>query len=230
MNRKVTVQVLCATAAVAFSAVVATLASATTMTLPTFNVGNGTAFTGKSGKVELTVQGTGSVKCMSSTSANEITANKREGTSTLTFKECTEAGMGQECRSLGDALATILATAQWHLVLRTISGVDDHLFLYVLPAAGLHIECPKGAIELFLAFGEVLGLIKQEAGSTKNFTLKINVPAANLQEYSEYENDSGALVKVSLKVGIEGNPNLKPSVLNVESSVLEFVPVTTIEN
>jgi hypothetical protein len=226
MNRKVTGLLLCLVAVFAVSAVVAALASATTMELPKWT-GTDTTFTGSSGKGSLEIEGAAAIACTADSATGAVAASRNEGTGTITFTGCKESSApnGNECRSLGGTLGTISSTGTWNLVLRTISGTDHHYFDFVLPSQGLHIECPLAPVELFLITGSALGSLVQ-AGAN-NFTIKVS-SVSGKQEISEYENNSGTLVKDSLSVTEEGGSKAKSAAENDEG-LLEFPLATSIE-
>jgi hypothetical protein len=226
MNRKVTGLLLCLVAAFAMSAVVAALASATEMKLPTFS-GTDTTFTGSSGKGNLEVEGGAVIACLAD-SATGAVVTRSSGTGSITFTTCTEssASGAPPCRSLGGTLGTISSTGTWNLVLRTISGTDHHYFDFVLPTQGLHIECPLAPVELFIITGSALGALT--AAPPSDFTIKVN-SISGKQEISEYENNSGTLVKDSLSVTEEGGTKAK-SAAESDEGLLEFPLATSIEN
>jgi hypothetical protein len=191
MNRKVVGLLACLAAALAVSAVVAALASATTMELPKFT-GTQTTFTGTSGAGSLEVEGGAKIACTADSATGTVATSRNEGTGSITFTGCKESSSkeGNPCRSLGGTLGTITSTGTWNLVLRTISSTDHHYFLFNLPSQGLHIECPLAAVELFLVTGSALGSIAQKG--TASFELKV-LAVSGKQELSEYENNSGTL-------------------------------------
>jgi hypothetical protein len=226
MNRKVTGFLLCLVAVFAVSAVVAALASATTMELPKFT-GTATTFKGSSGAGSLEVEGGAKIACTADSATGTVAASRNEGTGSITFTGCNEssASGAPSCRSLGGTLGTISSTGTWNLVLRTISGTDHHYFDFVLPSQGLHIECPLAAVELFIITGSALGSLTQ-AGAD-DFTIKV-LSVSGKQEISEYENNSGTLVKDSLSVTEEGGTKAKNGAESDEG-LLEFASATTIE-
>jgi hypothetical protein len=225
MSRKVTGFLLCLVAAFAVSAVVAALASATTMELPKFT-GTQTTFTGTSGAGALEIEGGAKLACTADSATGTVAASRNEGTGSITFTGCKESSSvnGNSCRSLGGTLGTISSTGTWNLVLRTISGTDHHYFLFNLPSQGLHFECPLGSVELFIVTGSVLGSIAQKG--TTSFELKV-LAASGKQELSEYENNSGTLVKATLSTSQEGGKG-KASAENDEGELV-FGAATSIE-
>jgi hypothetical protein len=226
MSRQVTGFLLCLVGAFAVSAVVVALASATTMELPKFT-GTDTTFTGSSGAAALEIEGGAKLACSADSATGTVAASRNEGTGSITFTGCTEssASGAPRCRSLGGTLGTTSSTGTWNLVLRTISGTDHHYFDFVLPMQGLHMECPLATVELFLITGSMLGSLT--AAGTSDFTIKV-LSVSGKQEISEYENNSGTLVKDSLSVTQEGGTKAKNAAENDEA-LLEFPLATSIE-
>jgi hypothetical protein len=227
MTQKRRVLVPCLVAACVASAVVAAIASAA-MTLPIFSLTD-TSATGSSGSGLLFIEGAAAIKCRSSGSDKlEVEANRNSGPGTTIFAGCTEGG--EECRSLGGTLGTIETTGSWHLVLNGGSGATDiHLLLVLLNL--LHIECPKGAVKLFIVLGNVAGKIVQLAGSSTGFDISVGTVngAGKVQNFSEYENDAGTGIKTTLQVLEEGGSKPKTAVLESEGDVLTFPSATSIE-
>jgi hypothetical protein len=223
MTRRVTVLVACLVAAFAVSAVVAAVSSAT-MVLPLFT-GTATAGTGTSTTAKLTVKGGASITCTSSSDSLTVGSPRNTGTGSLEFKSCTQGG--EACHSLAGSGEIIKATGEWHLVLFTKSSTDGHYFEFSLPSFGIHIECPSATVKLLLVTGNVLGSIAQKSGSTNEFTVKVS-STATAQEFSEYENEAGTAVKVSLATSQEGGAT-KESFENAEMGTLKFSTTTAIE-
>jgi hypothetical protein len=216
--------ILMACAGLAVFAVVSEVASAA-MTLPTFS-GSATAVMGSGGMTKLTVLGGATIKCSKVTASGTLTT-RNEGTGTVTYSECGQGG--EPCNGLADSSGTVLATGEFALVLGTHAGVDMHYLLFSGASSGLHIECPKAAVKLLLVTGALVGLIAQMTGSTTKFSLKVTASEAAQQEYSEYENNGGTSVRLSLKTSQEGGKE-KISSVNTEENVLEFGSATSIEN
>jgi hypothetical protein len=226
MNRKVTGFLSCLVAAFAVSAVVAALASATTMELPKFT-GSATTFTGLSGAGVLEVEGGANMACTAGSATGTVAASRNEGTGSSTGTGCKQGSSpnGNPCRSLGGTLGTISSTGTWNLVLRLLAGSDHHLFDFVLPTQGLHVECPLAAVELFTVTGSVLGSLT--SAGTSDFTIKV-LSVSGKQEISEYENNSGTLVKDTLSVTEEGGTKAKVAAAT-GAGLLEFSSATSIE-
>jgi hypothetical protein len=163
--------------------------------------------------------------CTSTAGGFEVESSRNEGTGRIDFKGCELEKT--RCFSVGDSAGTVLVSGSWHLVLKTTSGVDKHLFLFVLPTTGLSVECPGTLFGELLLTGGILGSIVEKSGSVQDFTLNIDSSGA-MQEYTEYENNSGTLVDISLKVSLEGRKP-RPILLGSEET-LEFSGATSIEN
>jgi hypothetical protein len=228
MNRKVMGLMVCLVAAFAVSAVASAVASAVTMTLPVFS-GTATSYTGTSGRGLLSIEGGASISCSADTASGTFGSTRSEGPGSITFTGCQEstAEGAPKCKSLAGTLGTITSTGTWNLVLKLDGSTDLHYLQFLLPIAGLHIECPGGTVTLFLILGAALGAITQKTGSTTSFSVKVS-STTNVQEFSEYENDSGTLVKVSLKVGEEGGKE-KAGFENDEEGLIDFPSATSIE-
>ena len=229
MNRKVAGLLACLVAALAVTAVASAVTSAATMTLPIFNPGTkGTTFEGNSATAKLETEGGASVTCAKSTDkGEEITSSlKDEGTGSLTFEECEEAGGADKCRSLGESTygGIITATGTWSLVLKGTGANDVRFFRFILPPAGLHFECEKTVL-LFLVLGQVLTKILQRTAST--FSLIVNATSGH-QEFTEYENDSGTIIGVSLKTGQEGGKE-KLSAEVAKEALIDFSTAESLE-
>jgi hypothetical protein len=229
MTRKVTVLATCIVAAFAISAVIAAISSAS-MVLPVFS-GTATEASGTSGAGALSVEGGATIKCASSGGDTLVfeSGSRHLGSGSIKFGTCTEAG--EKCFSLGgtEASEEIVTTGTWHLTLRTVSGTDSHLFLFLVSA--IHIECPKAAVKLFLISGDVAGLISQKTGSTTAFGLTVATVGGSgkVQEYSEFENEAGTGVKTALAVGQEGSSKTKAGFEESKENVLTFTGTTAIE-
>jgi hypothetical protein len=176
---------MCALGAIASSA-----ASAAAMALPEFTVATGGTST--SGKGELF--GAATIKC-NKDKDSQAAGSKDAGTFTVTFEECTV--LVEECHSLGSAAKTIVTGGSYELVLMLLGATDSRLVLFKLRE--LHIECKSiiGPI-LVLIKGSVLGTIKaKNAGAQKEFEIKVNAKGKKEQEFKEYENNKGEVVKLS---------------------------------
>jgi hypothetical protein len=225
MTRKVTLLVSCLIAALAATAALAAISSAT-MTLPTFS-GTATPGTGDSTTVKLTVKGGASLTCTSSTESLTFNSGSRNlGPATLHFEGCEQ--LEGECHSLGATGKMILLTGEWHLVL-DLNPKDEHFLLFLLPSFGVHIECPNSPVKLLVVTGSVLGLITLKAGSTTEYSVIVKA-TATAQEYTEYENDGGTVVNAHLKTVQEGTGEAKESLENAEKGLLSFPAATSIEN
>jgi hypothetical protein len=228
MTRKIRVLVACLIAALAATAAISAIASAE-MVLPVFS-GTDTSATGSSGSGKLSIEGGASISCKESGSDKLTfeTGKRNLGPGTIIFKSCTEGGT-TECHSLGLTGNTIETTGSWHLVLNGGTGATDiHLFLFLLNL--LHIECPGGAIKLFLVLGDVAGKIVQKAGSTTQFELSVGTVngEGKVQNFSEFENDAGAGIKTTLETSEEGG-KAKKSFEESSSNTLTFELITSIE-
>jgi hypothetical protein len=227
MNRRVTVLVACLTAAIAASAAIAAISTAA-MVLPVFS-GTDTTFTGEANAGSLSVAGGAKVLCAKagSTSTGTVEASRNLGTGTIIFEGCSEGG--EKCASLGlaESTAKIEVTGTWHLVLLT-KPTDVRYFLFLFN--NVHFECPKATVKLFLATGDVDGLIAQAVGlpDVFNFTVKTVGGEGKVQEYSEFENNAGTGIKTKIEVSQEGGKakeGFEESTLNT----LIFPLVTSIE-
>jgi hypothetical protein len=207
------------------SVVLSAVASAA-MTLPKFN-GAAIIAGGVGDEAKLTVKGGAVLECKDSSGEYTVTEPSRnEGGFHLHFSECTQEG--EECHSLGDEDGLILTTGEWHLVLMVKNAVDGHYFQWVLPTAGLHIECPDAVVKLLLVKGSVLAKIEQKAGTNDEFVLTL-LSTATAQEFSEYENDAGTGVKVKLEATQENGLVAKPAFMNSDENDLIFLKPTAIE-
>ena len=118
------------------------------------------------------------------------------------------------CKSLGDTYkntakpnegGTLLMSGTWHLV-RGDKGVPPELMLFSLKE--LHIECSNEKLTLTiltLMKGSVLGKITTKKGTKNEFEVEVRAERAK-QEFTEYENDAGTLVKAALEASMNGEP------------------------
>jgi hypothetical protein len=228
MARRASVLISWVVAALAALAVIAAVAFAG-MPLPIFS-GNAARATLSSAATRFVAMGGAIISC--TTDSATITFNagtRRLGPGTFTYNTCTQGG--EQCRSLGDPLGTILTTGEWHLVLMERGGVDGHYFVVLLPAQRLHVECPTAAVKLDLISGAVEGPIGQRPGSKTEFGISIKDKEGKEgpQEFSEFENEAGTGVTLSLKVSQEGGA-LKEESINDEEEIMTFEEPTSIEN
>jgi hypothetical protein len=215
----------CVIAALAVFVVISALASAA-MTLPSFSGTGAIKATSSSGSGTLKIAGGASILCENATGEFALESGSRKlGTFSVDFNTCTQGG--QQCRSLGDALATILVTGSWHLVLDIQNGTDGHYILILLHE--LHIECPGAAIKLLLVLGDLMGSIAGQAGNEKEFGVTIKDGGGVAQEFSEFENDAGTGVDTGLDTSQEGGKQ-KTSFEESEENLLTFNNNTKIEN
>jgi len=197
--------------------------SSAAMVLPNWK----TAEAGKStsGKGELQIEGKAAVKCEEGEGSFTNETEKRLGKYTLTFKNCTQGG--EPCLSLGGTAGTVVITAEWHLVLLEKPSMK-WLIDFLLPSADPHIECLKSAVHLLLVLGSVLGLVLEAENEKAEF--KIDVETENgLQKLSEFENNSGAIVKNGLEVSQEGGKQKKAGLLSL-NNILKFGANNKVEN
>jgi hypothetical protein len=171
--------------------VVAGSALAASMTLPEFVTKS--SWTGSDGASVWKASGV-ELKCKSGTNNGEMEASKKLGTFTITFKECSSAITGTECNSEGDAAGVVLTLGSWHLVLTTKAGEDRHLIWFLFREFVL--KC--GTVSITLK-GNLLGEITPANKLTKAYAIKIETAGPTTQqEYTSFENDSGATVSASL--------------------------------
>jgi hypothetical protein len=225
MSRRVSVLTWCVVIVAAISALVSVGAFAA-MVLPVFS-GTTTRFIGEGNVALFTLEGGRRHECTrSSDDFSFATGSRNGGPGLIDLEECEFED--ELCRSLGASLGSIEATGEWHLVLLTKSSVDSHYFLFALSPTGLHVECPGTALGLQLLEGGILGSINQKSGSTSEFSLGIKDHEGRSQEFTEYENNAGTSVKVSLTVAFGGG---KPHsiFLESESNTLRFGSNTSIE-
>ena len=170
-------------------AVTVSVASAAAMKNPEFTVTtNGTGTSSAA-----TFFGAAEIKCKSGTGTGTA-INKKEGTGTGDFKECSL--FNEECHSLGDAGGVILGGGITRLVLGDVSGKDQRLALG--EGKELHIEC-KFLSTLVIVRGSVLGSIEAKAGTKNEFIVKVKAKGAKEQEFTEYLNEKEEAVKVHLE-------------------------------
>ncbi len=175
----------------AATAIAASYASATTMTLPNFSTN--TTFTGTSGTDTVTSSGF-SLSCKSDTDEGTMETGNRLGLFTIDFKECSTSLTTEPCHSLGSGTSNlILASGSWHLVLRLVSNVDQRLFLFLLNP--LHIECGTVLISMR---GDVLGKIEPKGTNELEFKLEVKA-TGTAQEITSFENDNGTSVETKLE-------------------------------
>jgi hypothetical protein len=225
MKRKTTVILACLMAAFAVSAAGAAISSAT-MVLPVFS-GEAEEATGSGSATTLHVEGGASIKCekISSFKLTFEASSRHLGSISAPFISCAEGG--ETCSGLGSSDGTIETTGTWHLVLRTVGGVDSHLMLFLI--GKIHIECPKGAVKLFLVSGDVAGVISQKTGSSTEFveTMKTVNEEGKAQEFSEFENEAGTGVKTKLEIEQEGGKAKTATLVNI--NIFIFPRKTSIE-
>jgi hypothetical protein len=167
------------------------LASASAAGLPRFTVE--TKFTGASGKSKLGLKGA-EITCSSGSDEGTPTS-KQAGSLTIGFKGCKLAGT--ECHSLGGTKEIVEISGIYALV--KLKSEDAGL---LISPKEVHIECPSLST-LVLLRGELLGLVTPLNTKTTKYTDKENVKEGK-QEYTEYENSTGASEKVLLEGSING--------------------------
>ncbi len=176
----------------AATAVAASYASATTMTLPNFSTN--TTFTGTSGADTVTFSGF-TFTCKKDLDEGTMETGNRLGLFTIDFQECETSLTTEPFHSLGGSTNNlILASGSWHLVLRLVSNVDQRLFLFLLNP--LHIECGTVLISMR---GDVLGTAKEK--NELEFEITVN-STGTAQEITSFENDNGTLVETNLEVAV----------------------------
>jgi hypothetical protein len=207
-------------------ALAASVASAA-MTLPEFkNAENSTSAAGTS---TVSVEGGASRACTgTSGTQNFKTGSKNLGTYTLTFTGCTEGG--ESCLSLGGTAGRIVVSGEWHLVLEEKNGIHLWLFLFLLPATDVHVECPKAPIKLWLLLGVLLGLLEPGAGTaTKEYKLIITT-SNGAQAESSYENNEGKLLTTQILLMSQENGKEKKAGLSTTGATLKFPVTNEIKN
>jgi hypothetical protein len=112
----------------------------------------GNTFTATSGEGELKA-GIFTIKCKKDKATGEVTGAKTL-TSTVTFEECSIAGLA--ANSLGGSAATIVVAVTGLLCFIKEGSPLEVGVLFTLPSAGVHIEIPAFA-ELVLVTGTVIG-------------------------------------------------------------------------
>jgi hypothetical protein len=180
---------LMAAGVLVLSAAIVASASAVEMKLPSFS--NVTTNTGADKGGASNIFDALNVKCPKSTSQFSVSADGKEGTFTFDFDECT--AVGEECHGLGDKPGIILKGGSWRMVLDTLAGADDRLILF--EPAEVHEEC-KVLSSLVSLKGNVLGRITGARGTV--FDILTNATSASGQEFKQYENDSGTLIKTQI--------------------------------
>jgi hypothetical protein len=226
MNRRTIPIVLFLVAVFAVSAVGAATSSAA-MVLPLWS-GAATEASGEGGSNSLKVAGGAAIVCTSFVIDEFIIETSRHlGPGALRFGGCKQGG--EPCFSLGGAGEVILMTAIWHLVLRTVGGVDTHFLLWLVKL--LHVECPMAVVRLFLITGDVSLIIARAGKSTTtfNFTGKTVNGEGKIQEYSEFENEAGTGIKTKLEVEQEGG-KAKEAFAESLDNTLKFPSATSIED
>jgi hypothetical protein len=195
--------------------------SASAVTLPEFTVQTDATGTGGALKYNFT----GAETECTSTSNTLKAVSKSLGKFTIEFKGCEV--VGEECHS--EASSTEKTTAEivllggeYHLV----RGATEHVFVWFLIPAQT-VKC-KHASVLLGVVGSLLGLITPILTTTKSYAIGINtVGTAKSQEWTEYENDSGVKVGVSLK-GKLGAGTLKTATIELANNKYTTVSATNI--
>jgi hypothetical protein len=174
----------------ATTAVVPSLASAA-MILPELTVEtNGSATSGAGAMLAVVT-----VKCTSD-KITFIDTSKKGGAFVRTCEGAT--ALGEECHTLGDAVKIILEQGMYFHVLVSPGGVDRRLILF--EPKPTHLECK--ALGMLTSYqGTVLGSLSG-AGKTKTFTIKVSAKGAKEQEFKEYENAEGKIVKTQLLASV----------------------------
>lgn len=140
----------------AFSAIAVATASAAEVLWHFLPGANGTKFTGDSGKSTLQVVGGLSITSPKSTSTGELTSEGTLGTTTITFKEATTAGL--PVNSEGDASGIIKVKAKLHncLIAAGDRGVKLEIeeVKLVVPSTKLTVAIKGALIVLVSPFEE----------------------------------------------------------------------------
>ena len=202
---------LCALGGVASSA-------SATMVLPNFSVQTGGEATGGAG----TLFGAAEISCTDVKSTITMNADKKSGTFDINFLGC--KAFGAECHSEGDEKGIILNKGNWQLVLGTVAGADKHFVLF--EPLETKIVCAFLSTKVVVK-GTVLGEITSTGANT--FNLKTVATSKTGQEFKEYENDEGALVKTQLLSNTNGGA-FSESGENAGTDTLTSASNTAIEN
>jgi hypothetical protein len=188
MTKRLKVLGLLVVALCTFGAMAASGASAAEMKNPEFTVATGGTSTSGAG----VLFGPAEIKCRSDQDRTTAT-NKKEGTISIDFLECTS--LGEECHSLGDRAGTILTGGRTLLVLLDIGGRDVRGVLITIER--LHIEC-KFLSVLAVVTGSVIGIIEDEGTSKTKFIIKVKARSASTQEVKEYLNEKEEILTAGL--------------------------------
>ena len=197
--------------------VLASSASAV-MVLPNFSVQTGGTFTGGSG----VVFGAAETKCTDFSGAFTMNADKKSGTFDI---DCLgNKAFGAECHTEGDAKEIELWKGNWQAVLGTVAGVDKHFML--LEFVEIKVNCAFLSTKIVMK-GTVLGELTQTGANT--FNLKIAATSKTGQEFKEYENDEGAIVKTQMLSNTNGGA-FSETGLNLGTFFLMTDLATSLEN
>ena len=202
---------LCALGGVASSA-------SATMVLPNFSVQTGGSGTGGEG----VLFGAAEIKCTDLSAKMTMNATKKAGTFDINFLGC--KAFGAECHSEGDEKGIILSKGNYQLVLGTVAGSDKRFVLF--EPSETKIICAFLSTKVVVK-GTVLGEITQTGANT--FNLKTAATSKTGQEFKEYENDEGALVKAQLLSNTNGGA-FSESGENAGTAALTSEANTTLEN
>jgi hypothetical protein len=126
----------------------------------------------------------------------------------------------KECNSKGDKKEEILTTGTYHIVYPTLAPLTIGVAFLVKE---VEIECAKVKIKLK---GCALALITHPQNSNEDvmlMTLAL-LGAKGKNEHTEYENDSGSIVKCILEA------NFGPGFLQADEAVGESIHLTTLAN
>jgi hypothetical protein len=185
-------------------------ASASAVALPEFSVETNATGTNGAGKLNLTGA---EVECTSGADTLK-SASKTLGKFTIEFSGCEL--VAEECHTEVSATEKttakiILIGGEYHLV----RGASGRVFVWFLIPAQT-IKCKHGAT-LIGVVGSLLGLITPLLTTTKSYEIGVNtVGTAKNQEWTEFENDAGGKVAVSLKgkIGVGTEKNVSEETAN----------------
>ena len=178
-------------ASLSVSAIPAASASAEVVGLPEFSVE--TKFTGTIGSSKLGLSGA-EITCTSGTEEGSP-GSKQDGTLAIDYKGCKLSGT--PCHSLGDTGEQILVSGSYAIVRLKSKSAG-----IVISVGEVHVEC-ESLKTLVVVRGEVLGSITPFNTKTTKYQVTVKAKEGK-QEFTEYENSSGAKEKASLEGSVNG--------------------------